>query len=75
LESDFWEITFQTFLYLFAIRKVGQQLKENLAWFSGKYFPFILSGRHFSEVVKNLEMSYYLLLYLSLLKNIKNILI
>jgi len=24
-ESGFWEITFQTFLYLFVIRKVGQR--------------------------------------------------
>jgi hypothetical protein len=36
--------------------------KENLTWFSGKYFPFILDGKHFPEVVKNLEMSYYLLI-------------
>jgi len=38
------------------------QLKENLAWFSGKCFSFILDGKHFPEVVKNLEMSYYLLI-------------
>jgi hypothetical protein len=38
------------------------QLKENLTWFPGKCFPFILSGKHFPEVVKNLEMSYYLLI-------------
>ena len=38
------------------------QSKENLAWFSGKCFPFILGGKHFLEVVKNLEMSYYLLI-------------
>jgi len=37
-------------------------LKENLAWFPGKCFPFILDGKHFPEVVKNLEMSYYLLI-------------
>jgi hypothetical protein len=53
-------------LCLFAIKKVGQwktlssQRKtlsgpqKNLAWFSGKYFPFILSGKHFPGVVKNL---------------------
>jgi hypothetical protein len=35
------------------------QSKKNLAWFPGKYFPFILDGKHFLEVVKNLEMSYY----------------
>jgi hypothetical protein len=33
-----------------------------LAWFSGKCFPFILGAKHFLEVVKNLEMSYYLLI-------------
>ena len=38
------------------------QSKKNLAWFSGKCFPFILGGKHFPEVVKNLEMSYYLLI-------------
>ena len=36
--------------------------KENLAWFPGKCFPFILDRKYFSEVVKNLEMSYYLLI-------------
>jgi hypothetical protein len=36
------------------------QSKTNLAWFSGKYFPFILDGKHFLEVVKNLKMSYSL---------------
>jgi hypothetical protein len=33
-----------------------------LAWFSRKCFPFILGEKHFLEVVKNLEMSYYLLI-------------
>jgi len=27
-----------------------------------KYFPFILDGKHFPKVVKNLEMSYYFLI-------------
>jgi hypothetical protein len=40
---------------------------ENLAWFPGKCFPFILSGKHFPEVVKNLVMSYYLLIILNLI--------
>ena len=34
--------------------------KKNLGWFPGKCFPFILGGKHFPKVVKNLEMSYYL---------------
>ena len=38
------------------------QSKKNLAWFPGKCFPFILGGKHFLEVVKNLEISYYLLI-------------
>jgi len=47
-ESGFRENTFQS--------------KKNLAWFSGKCFPFILGEKHFLEDVKNLEMSYYLLI-------------
>jgi hypothetical protein len=31
------------------------QSKKNLAWFSGKCFPFILDGKHFLKVVKKLE--------------------
>jgi len=38
------------------------QSKKNLVWFPEKCFPFILGGKHFPEVVKNLEMSYYLLI-------------
>ena len=38
------------------------QSKGNLAWFSGKRFPFIFGRKHFLEVVKNLEMLYYLLI-------------
>jgi len=37
-------------------------VKKNLAWFLGKCFAFILDGKHFSKVVKNLEKSYYLLI-------------
>jgi len=37
-------------------------LKKNLVWFSRKYFSFILGGKHFPEFMKNLEMSYYLLI-------------
>jgi len=59
---------------LFAFRKVGQRKtlsgqwkilfsqKKNLAWFPGKCFPFILSGKHFLKVVKILKISYYLLI-------------
>ena len=65
-ETGLWKTTFQTFLCLFAIKKIGQQKtlssQKNLAWFSEKYFPLILGGKHFIEIVKNLEMTYYLLI-------------
>ena len=41
--------------------------KENLALFPGKCFPFILDGKHFPEVVKNLKISYYLLIMSNLI--------
>jgi hypothetical protein len=43
------------------------QSKKNLVWFPRKCFPFILNGKHFSEDVKNLEISYYLLFILNLI--------
>jgi hypothetical protein len=43
------------------------QSKKNLTWFPGKCFPFILDGKHFPEVMKNLEMSYYLLIISNLI--------
>jgi hypothetical protein len=43
------------------------QSKENLAWFLEKYFPFILDGNRISEVVKNLEISYYLMIVKNLI--------
>jgi hypothetical protein len=43
------------------------QLKNNLFGFLKKYFPFILSRKHFLEVVKNLEMLYYLLIISNLI--------
>ena len=61
-ESDFREITFQTFLCLFAIRKVGQRKtlsSKRKIWlgFQESVFLKIFGGKHFPEVVKNLEMS------------------
>ena len=35
-------------------------VKEKFGLVSTKVFSFILDGKHFPEVVKNLEMSYYL---------------
>jgi hypothetical protein len=66
LGTDFREITFQTFLYLFVIKKVSQwktlsSKKKIWLGFQESVFLF-LGGKHFPEVVKNLEMSYYLLI-------------
>jgi hypothetical protein len=44
------------------------QSKKNLVWFPGVCFPFILGGKHLPEVVKKLEMSYYLLIIYLVLK-------
>ena len=44
---------------IFLSTKNTFQLEENLVWFPGKCFPFILGGKHFLEVVKNLEMSLF----------------
>jgi hypothetical protein len=46
-ENDFRKITFQTFMCLFVIRKVGQPennfpLKENLVWFGFQESVFLL---------------------------------
>ena len=38
------------------------QSKKNLTWFPRNCFPIILDGKHFPEVVKILEMSYYLII-------------
>jgi hypothetical protein len=67
MESGFLENTFQTFLYLFNIRKVSQQktlFGQRKIWFGFflKKIPFILSRKHFLEVVKNLKISCYLLI-------------
>jgi len=63
-ESGFREITFQTFLCLFAIRKVGQRKtlsSQKKIWFGFQESVFLenLGGKHFLEVVKNLEMSLF----------------
>jgi hypothetical protein len=58
---------FQTFMCLFAIRKIDQQktlFSQRKIWFGFQESVFLenLGGKHFPEVVKNLEMSYYLLI-------------
>jgi hypothetical protein len=67
LEFIFWKITFQTFLCLFATRKGDQQKtlsNQRKIWLGFQKSVFLenLGGKHFLEVVKNLEMSYYLLI-------------
>ena len=63
-ESGFREITFQTFLCLFASRKVGQWKtlsNKRKIWLGFQKSVFLknLGGKHFPEVVKNLEMSLF----------------
>ena len=67
LEFIFQEIIFKFFLYLFVIIKVDQQKilssqKKIQFGFQESIFLKNLGGKHFLEVVKNLEMSYYLLI-------------
>ena len=61
-KSGFRETTFQTFLCLFVIKRVGQwktlfSQKENLACFQESVFLKNLGRKHFPEVVKTLKMS------------------
>jgi hypothetical protein len=72
LELTFREITFQTFLCLFVIRKVGQRktlFNQRKIWLSFQESVFLenLGGKHFPEVVKNLEKLYYLLIISNLI--------
>jgi len=66
-ESGFRKTTFQIFMCLFAIRKVGQRKifsNQRKIWLGFQKSVFLenLGRKHFPEVVKNLEMSYYLLI-------------
>ena len=63
-ESGFRKITFQTFLCLFAIRKVGQRKtlsSKRKIWLGFQESVFLknLGAKHFLKVVKNLEMSLF----------------
>jgi len=63
-KSDFRKITFQTFLSLFAIRKFSQRKtlsSQRKIWlgFQESVFLEILSGKHFPEIMKNLEISLF----------------
>jgi len=72
----FWKVIFEKLffklscVYLLLEKLINEKyflVKKNLAWFPGKCFPFILDGKHFLEVVKNLEISYYLLIISNLI--------
>jgi hypothetical protein len=72
-ESGFREITFQTFLCLFAVRKVGQRKtlsSQRKIWLGFQESVFLenLGGKHFSEVVKKLEMLFLLIISNLILK-------
>jgi len=63
-ESGFRETTFQTFMCLFVIRKVGQRKtlsSQRKIWLGFQESVFLenLGGKHFPEVVKNLEISLF----------------
>jgi hypothetical protein len=63
-ESGFQEIIFQTFLCLFAVRKVSQRktlFSQRKIWLGFQESVFLknLGGKHFPEVVKKLEMSLF----------------
>jgi len=70
-KSGFLKIILNFFyIYLLLKKLVNEKyfsIKENLVWFSEKYFPFILGGRNFPKILKNLEMSYYLLIISTLI--------
>jgi len=75
LKSGFRKTTFQTFLCLFVIRKIDQRKtlsSQRKIWFGFQDSVFLenLGGKHFSEVVKNLEMSYYLLIISNLIRKL-----
>ena len=70
-EFIFLLIIFQTFLCLFDIRKVGQRktlFSQRKIWLGFQKSVFLknLGGKHFPEVVKNLEISYYLMIIANL---------
>jgi len=67
LKSALREIIFQTFMCLFVIRKIDQRKilsSQRKIWLGFQESVFLenLGGKHFPEIMKNLEMSYYLLI-------------
>jgi len=71
-EIYFLKIYFLFFLYLFVIKKIGQQktlFSQRKIWldFQESIFLKNLGGKHFPEVVKNLKILYYLLIISNLI--------
>jgi hypothetical protein len=71
-EFTFRETTFQTFLYLFTIRKVGQRKtlsSQRKIWLGFQESVFLknLGEKNFPEIVKKLKISYYLLIISNLI--------
>ena len=71
-EFTFRKTIFQTFLCLFDIGKVGQRKtlsSQRKIWLGFQESVFLknLDEKHFPEVVKNLEISYYLLIISNLI--------
>jgi hypothetical protein len=62
LEKTFFNFFCVCLLLKKLINKKYFPIKKNLVLFSGNNFSFILGGKYFPEVVKNLEISYYLLI-------------
>jgi hypothetical protein len=65
--SSCWEIIFKIIfcIYLLLEKLINEKyfsVKEKFGLVLEKYFSFILDGKHFLKVVKNLEMLYYLLI-------------
>jgi len=78
LKTGFQKIIFQTFLCLFSIRKVSQRKtlsgqrktlsSQRKIWLGFQESVFLFfDEKHFQEVVKNLEMSCYLLIISNLI--------
>jgi len=64
----FWKSFFKlSYVYLSLDQRKTLWSKKNLVWFSEKRFPFILDGKHFSEVLKNLKISCYFLIISNLI--------
>jgi len=65
--NSFLKILFLIFLLKKLINEKHFPAKEKFSLVFRKVFIFILDGKHFSEVVKNLKMTYYLLIITNLI--------